>query len=66
MAEHDENLLPEQSGDADAASWAYMPEGKPEEFGLPPDSTLNQKRVWQRQEAFLVAYRRCGKIGRAA
>jgi hypothetical protein len=66
MNEHDENLLPEQAGDADVASWAYMPEGKPEEFGLPPDATFQQKAVWHRQEMFLEAFRKCGKIGKAA
>ncbi len=57
--------------------WAIEPVGKPEEFGvdssLPANgnpSTKNysveKRRVWQRQETFLAAYRQCGKIGKAA
>lgn len=46
--------------------WAVMPEGKPEEFGLTPDATHLKKQIWNRQELFLSAYRRCGKIGKAA
>jgi hypothetical protein len=40
--------------------------GGTEEFGLPPNATLHQKAVWHRQEMFLEAYRRCGKINKAA
>jgi hypothetical protein len=66
MVEHDENLLPEPAGTDGAAEWAAMPEGKPEEFGLPPNATLLQKAVWHRQEMFLESYRRRGKINKAA
>jgi hypothetical protein len=56
-----------QPFDASVPDWAYMPEGKPEEFGFPQESATHLKvQVWQRQEAFLAAYRECGKIGRAA
>ena len=58
------DLVPEHEGDA--SSWELIPTGAPEEFGLPPDATLNQKAVWHRQEVFLEAFRRCGKIGKAA
>jgi hypothetical protein len=62
------DLVPEHGPeyDGDASGWAYIPEGKPEEFGLPPDALLRQKQVWQRQEAFLAAYRKCGRKGKAA
>ena len=67
MTELDENLLPQHSGGADLPEWAYLPEGKPEEFGFPADSHNHQKRqMWNRQEAFLAAYRKCDKIGKAA
>jgi hypothetical protein len=68
MAEHDENLLPQPAGaDDDGLKWAYMPQGKPEEFGFPADSHNHQKRqMWHRQEMFLEAYRKCGKVGKAA
>jgi hypothetical protein len=67
VTELDENLLPQQTGGADLPDWAYLPEGKPEEFGFPAGSHNQQKiQMWNRQEAFLAAYRRCGKIGRAA
>ena len=47
--------------------WAHLPEGKPEEFGFPTDSHNQQKiQMWNRQEAFLEAYRQIGKIGKAA
>jgi hypothetical protein len=67
VTELDENLLPQHSGGADLPEWAYLPEGKPEEFGFPADSHNHQKRqMWNRQEAFLAAYRKCDKIGKAA
>ena len=66
MTELDENLLPQPAGADGAPEWAVIPTGAAEEFGLPPDATLNQKAVWHRQEMFLEAFRRCGKIGRAA
>jgi hypothetical protein len=57
--------------------WARMPTGAPEEFGVDGPAPANgnpstknyaveKRRVWQRQEAFLEAYRKCGKIGKAA
>ena len=67
MTELDENLLPQQTGGADLPDWAYLPEGKPEEFGFPIDSHNHQKRqMWNCQEVFLAAYRKCGKVGMAA
>lgn len=61
----------------DRENWAVIPTGAAEEFGvdssLPAngnaavkDYSVEKKRVWQRQEAFLEAYRRCGKIGQSA
>jgi hypothetical protein len=38
----------------------------PQEYGFPEHYTDSNLRVWQRQEAFLSAFARCGKIGRAA
>jgi hypothetical protein len=38
----------------------------PQEYGFPEHPTDSNLRVWQRQEAFLSAFARCGKIGRAA
>jgi hypothetical protein len=38
----------------------------PQEYGFPDHPTDSNLRVWQRQEAFLSAFARCGKIGRAA
>src|SRR5688500_4830143 len=38
----------------------------PAEYGFPEHPTDSNLRVWQRQEAFLSAFARCGKIGRAA
>ena len=58
------DLIPQHDGDA--SGWEIIPTGAPEEFGLPPDSTFKQKQVWHRQEMFLEAFRRCGKIGKAA
>ena len=57
--------------------WAYMPAGAPEEYGVNTSGPANgnpatknyvveKRRVWQRQEAFLEAYRKCGKIGKSA
>jgi hypothetical protein len=54
-----------------------MPTGAPEEFGVDTSTpangnpsrknyTMEKKRVWQRQEMFLEAYRKCGKTGKAA
>ena len=74
MNEQHNNLVLSQP---EAEDWAIEPAGKPEEFGvdssLPANgnpSTKNysveKRRVWQRQEAFLAAYRQCGKIGKAA
>jgi hypothetical protein len=65
MTEHDANLLPRRTKDADW-DWAVIPTGTSEEFGLPPDATFKQKQVWQKQEAFLEEFRRCGKRGKAA
>jgi hypothetical protein len=66
VTELDENLLPQQGGAEDVPEWEWIPTGAPEEFGLPPNATLLQKAVWHRQEMFLEAYRRCGKINKAA
>jgi hypothetical protein len=57
--------------------WVYMPAGAPEEYGVNTSGPANgnpatknyvveKRRVWQRQEAFLEAYRKCGKIGKSA
>ena len=46
--------------------WALEPSGEPGEFGLPQDVTHLKNQVWNRQELFLAAYRKCGKIGKAA
>ena len=77
MNEQDKNLVPSQRGTEGLADWAVLPTGAPEEFGvdssLPAngnpstkDYSVEKKRVWQRQEAFLAAYRQCGKVGKAA
>jgi hypothetical protein len=77
MTENNGNLLPEPAGTDGAAEWAAMPTGAPEEFGVDTPGPANgnpstknyaveKRRVWQRQEMFLAAYRKCGKIGKAA
>jgi hypothetical protein len=60
----DGDLVPDH--EENGSGWTYIPEGKPEEFGLAQDATFQQKAVWHRQEMFLEAFRRCGKIGKAA
>ena len=42
------------------------PTGRPEEFGLPQAATPDVKRLWDRQEMFLAAYREFGRINKAA
>ena len=49
-----------------ADDWGLEPSGRPEEFGLTPDATTEKKRVWDRQEMFLAAYRSVGRIYKAA
>jgi hypothetical protein len=57
---------PELAGPDDSVA-LYEPTGAPEEFGLPYQTApLEKVRVWDRQEAFLAAYRVCGKIGKSA
>jgi hypothetical protein len=69
------DLVPQHDGEG--SSWELIPDGKPEEFGVDSPGpangkpstknyTVEKRRVWNRQEAFLAAYRKCGKIGRAA
>jgi hypothetical protein len=59
------DLIPQH--DWDASGWELIPTGAPEEFGFPQASATHKKvQVWQRQEAFLAAYRKCGKIGKGA
>jgi hypothetical protein len=38
----------------------------PQDYGFPVHYTESNLRVWQRQEAFLSAFARSGKIGKAA
>ena len=77
MNEQDRSIEPVPSEPAEGADWNYVPEGKPEEFGVDSSLTANgtpstknysveKGRVWQRQEAFLGVYREGGKIGKAA
>ena len=72
MNEQDNTLPPES-----LPHWAQMPTGAPEEFGVDTAGPANgnpsrknytqeKRRVWQRQEMFLAAYRKCGKTGKAA
>lgn len=49
-----------------SSEWAIEPSGAPEEFGLTPDATIEKKRVWDRQEVFLAAYRGTGRIAKSA
>ena len=43
------------------------PTGAPEEFGLQYANAPREKaRCWDRQELFLEAYRRSGKVGKSA
>jgi hypothetical protein len=65
---HDSDLEPQsEPGQELLPVWEYIPTGAPEEFGFPqPSATHKKRQVWQRQEAFLEAYRRIGKIGKAA
>ena len=58
-----DSLLPVQDSAAEA-EWAIEPTGAPEEFGIPQFSRPVEKRVWQRQEAYLAAYRECGDYER--
>jgi hypothetical protein len=58
------DLAPEHEGNG--SEWEIIPTGAPQEFGLAQDATFQQKAVWQRQEMFLEAFRRCGKIGKSA
>ena len=51
---------------ASEPEWALEPTGGPEEFGILQNSTLRERRVWDRQELFLTAFRECGRIGKAA
>ena len=58
--------LPQVQDAESEPGWAIEPSGKPEEFGLTPDATIEKKRVWDRQEVFLAAYRETGRIATAA
>ena len=51
---------------AETPDWALEPTGAAEEFGLTLDTTHLKKQIWGRQELFLAAYRKCGKINKAA
>ena len=63
---HEDSQLQAQDT-ASEPEWAIEPSGAPEEFGfLYRSAPLEKARVWDRQEAFLVAYRDSGKIGKAA
>jgi hypothetical protein len=66
MTIHDEELEP-------MSEWAMEPTSVPErvattpqDWGLPHNPNTEQLQVWFRQEAFLKAYARCGKRGKAA
>jgi hypothetical protein len=41
-------------------------EGTPQSYGFPENPTMSDWQVWNRQELFLKAYARIGKIGKAA
>ena len=51
---------------AETPDWALEPTGAAGEFGLTLDTTHLKKQTWGRQELFLAAYRKCGKINKAA
>ena len=51
---------------ASEADWAIEPSGAPSDFGIPQFSRPVQKRVWDRQEAYLAAYAECGRRNKAA
>ena len=61
-----EDTLPQVQDAESEPGWAIEPTGAPEEFGLTPDATIEKKRVWDRQEVFLAAYRETGRIATAA
>ena len=63
---HHRNSLPQVQDTASAPEWAIEPSGAPEEFGIPQFSRPVQKRVWDRQEAYLAAYAECGRRNKAA
>jgi hypothetical protein len=75
MTTRDDVLEPIRETEA-LPDWAQMPTGAPEEFGVDTAAPANRnpstknysvekRRVWQRQEMFLAAYRKCGKPGKA-
>jgi hypothetical protein len=73
MTTHEGSLepMPQQRSAPDVPDWAVIPTGAPEEYGVDTavpangnpstkNYTVEKRRVWQRQEAFLAAYRKCG------
>ena len=63
---HQQDSLPQVQDTATEPAWAIEPTGGPEEFGIPQFSRPVQKRVWDRQEAYLAAYAECGRRNKAA
>ena len=62
---HEDSQLQAQDT-ATEPEWAIEPTGAPEDFGIPQFSRPVQKRVWDRQEAYLAAYAECGRRNKAA
>tara|TARA_R110000824_G_C15232376_1_gene678768 strand:- start:13779 stop:14402 length:624 start_codon:yes stop_codon:yes gene_type:complete len=63
ITEASDELLPVA---AEAPEWALEPTGAAEEFGVPTYSTLQKKKIWDRQDTFLDKFRVIGKPGKAA
>jgi hypothetical protein len=44
----------------------WLMDPTPEDWGFPKNPRVDQRNCWLQQERFLEAFRRCGKIGKAA
>ena len=71
MSDAEDQLTNEDSlalqREPDAAGPLELPTGRPEEFGLQYETaSIEKRRVWDCQEAFLATFRTCRRVDQSA